>query len=155
MKGENNENVDKEVEEYTDDDFVLYKKGGKIISGGFNVKSILMSKGLPTMTTYNHPHNYESNNVSDLFKNLVVPSGLYYISVKNMPDKNGFNYENFDKSKENLEVVNDDIYEKLLGLATVEQSSLKNKKRNTRKMKTDNSIKKNKTKKSNKMDKRK
>lgn len=149
MKGENNENVEKEVEEYTDDDFVLYKKGGKVISGGFNVESIMMSRGVPTMTTYNHPNNYESEKVSDLFKNLVVPSGLYFMSVKNIADKNGIKYD--DESKEDLEVINDDIYEKLLGLATVEKIDSNNKKRRTRKMKKDtNKIKKNKTKKDNK-----
>lgn len=141
---------DKEIveEEYNGDDFVLYKKGGKIIGGGFDINSILMTKGLPSITTYNKPRNSEGEKVSDLFKNLVVPSGLYYMSMKTQPDKYGYKYDEDDDEErsysKNSDVISDDIYEKLLGLVTVDNKDINKKKRSTRKVVSD---KKNKTKK--------
>ncbi len=146
---------EKEMEEYNGDDFVLYKKGGKIISGGFDINSILMSQGLPTITTYNRPNNYNGSKVSDLFKNLVVPSGLYYMNMKTYPDKYGYKYA-FDNGDDETnivivnneepedDVINDDIFEKLLSIASVDDKQINKKKRGTRRSHTE---KKNKTRK--------
>ena len=131
-----------------DDDFILYKENGKIMSGGFNVDSILLKKNLSPISTFNY-NNIQSNNVSDLFKNLTIPSGLYFIEQKSVPD-NRYKYDN--ESSDDEEVIENDLYEKLLSIYTVDKKDktdkVKDNKKYTRKKK--GTIHKNKSKKNNK-----
>ena len=59
-----------------------------IMSGGYKVNSILLQKKIPLMVggskkEKDKVREEETNNVSDLFKNLGVPAGLCYIQNKN------------------------------------------------------------------------
>jgi len=128
------------------DDLIFYKDGNKIYSGGFSVNSVLLKKGHSPFITFNNNHNTQkggsyleneelekngnSNNVSDLFKNFVVPSGLLYY-----PNKQNYNYEN-DNQADNLDTINydddsstdeyisDDLHERLLNLASKDNKNL-------------------------------
>lgn len=129
-----NNNSEKDEYIYTDDDdFVLYKKGDKIMSGGFSIDSILLSRGMSPISTINMFRTGGSggedninNNVSDIFKNLAVPSGLFYMQDKKIGLQGGKKYDEYNE-KDN-ETIHDDIYEKLIGLSTVEFKNKKNNK---------------------------
>ena len=131
-----------------DDDFILYKENGKIMSGGFNVESILLKKNLSPISTFNY-NNIQSNNVSDLFKNLTIPSGLYFIEQKTS-SYNKYKYD--DDTDDNEEVIENDLYEKLLSVYSINKidktDKVKDNKKYTRKKKE--TIHKNKSKKNNK-----
>lgn len=115
-----------------DNDFIFYKEKDKIIGGGFSIDSILLSKGISPISTINNESSYDNENnenVSDLFKNLVVPSGLFYMQEKYYTG--GIkNYKNENKNDENNEYINDDIYEKLLTLASESKTRRKYSKKN-------------------------
>jgi hypothetical protein len=130
----NNNNSEKDQYIYTDDDdFVLYKKGDKIMSGGFSIDSILLSRGMSPISTINMFRTGGStgeenmnNNVSDIFKNLAVPSGLFYMQDKKIGLQGGKKYDDIDEKYN--ETIHDDIYEKLIGLSSVEFKNKKNNK---------------------------
>ena len=74
-------------------------KNSNIYSGGFNVNSIMMKAGISPITTLNTSQNGGgTNKVSDLFKNLVVPS--YALSYSN---KTGGGYKDDTDSDSNSE----------------------------------------------------
>jgi hypothetical protein len=50
------------------------------------------------------------HHVSDMFKNLSVPAGIFYIQQKNQPCKQDNIYEEDD--------INEDLFDKLLNLAS-------------------------------------
>ena len=57
------------------EDLIFYSdKDNNIYSGGFKVNSIIMKNGLSPIVTLNQSGGDNLNNVSDLFKNLVVES---------------------------------------------------------------------------------
>jgi hypothetical protein len=82
-------------------DLVYYREGGNIMSGGFQVSSISMKKGIPL-------HDGIS-----IFENLAVPAGL--LTMKHPERKKEYivmdEYENVqEKGKD----IDDDLYENLL-----------------------------------------
>jgi hypothetical protein len=99
-------------------DLIFYKEGGNIMSGGFSVESILLNKGESPMYTANslsrlereeeeeedvqkggkHKQKQsEGKQVSSVFKNLAVPTGLLYQPSKESNKRSHFNYnENYD-----------------------------------------------------------
>jgi hypothetical protein len=115
-----------------DDDFVMIERGGEILSGGFHVNSILLKNKHSPMHTLNQKiyggERAESNNVSDIFKDLAIPAGIFY-----QPNKFGGYREDKNKVIEENEEINEDIYEKLVKLATIEETKKINKKKNTKK----------------------
>lgn len=125
-------------------DLVFY--GGsdnQIYSGGFSVNSIMMKSGISPFTTLNNLNGQNmqnGGNVSDLFKNLVVPSWL--VSQENNFSGGSKHMKNFDEDSDNEEIVSDELYDKLIDLVTVSDSEIKNKKKHTRRFK--NKIVKNK-----------
>jgi excinuclease UvrABC helicase subunit UvrB len=109
---------------YEEDDLVLCKTSdGKIRSCGFSINNLLLREGKPAMVTMNYvsdnstPETKTKTNVSDLFRNLAVPVGYFYIQPKT--------YSN-DQSHyiEEEEDLDEELHEKLLNLA----SALDNKK---------------------------
>ena len=59
------------------DDLVFYSdSNNEIYSGGFSINSIMMKGGISPFTTLNKMNGQTGGNVSDLFKDLVVPSWL-------------------------------------------------------------------------------
>ena len=128
----------------TSEDLIFYKDGNKIYSGGFNVNSLLLKKGHSPFITFNNKQNggfqsdeeENSNNVSDLFKNFVVPSGLLYF-----PDKVNFNYECDDTNNDDTnnddtnnddtnnddtddDYISEDLHDRLINLASKDNQKL-------------------------------
>jgi hypothetical protein len=100
----------------------------KIYSGGFNVNSIMMKAGMsPIMTLNTEQVGGGTNKVSDLFKNLVVPS--WVLSYSN---KTGGGYKERDNDDDNHDSdtdsdIGDDLHDKLLNLVRESDSKLKKK----------------------------
>ena len=109
----------------------------QIYSGGFNVNSIMMKAGMsPIMTLNTDQVGGGSNKVSDLFKNLVVPS--WTLSYSNKIGGAYKDHERNDDSDTDSD-VGDDLHDKLLNLVRESDSKLteggQKKKKNTRKQK--------------------
>lgn len=141
------DNTDSNDSIYNEDEFILCKKpNGEITSCGFSVNSVFLREGKSPMMmglkpflrgsaknrdddndTDENDEEYENANrtgweekmrssdnshhhVSDLFKNLSVPAGIFYIQQKNPQYKQANLYEEDD--------VNDDLFDKLINLAS-------------------------------------
>ena len=129
------------------DDLIFYTDNNQIYSGGFNVNSIMMKTGISPFSTLNKINNQIGGNVSDLFKDLVVPSWL--LSQENKFN-GGFNAginKNNDDSDSDDDAITNDLHDNLLNLVTVKDSEIKNKKKSTKKFK--NKVNKNKITKKN------
>jgi hypothetical protein len=122
---------------FSSDDLVFYqdKQSGRIMSGGYNINSILLQKGVAPMTTLNSNSNIQDDDnmlggtksVSNIFDNLAVPAGLYYNEQKQRGGSNNIQYSN-------AEPLSEDIHDKLFKLVEVntktKQKTCKN--RNTK-----------------------
>jgi hypothetical protein len=130
------DNTDSNGSVYNEDEFIFCKKpNGEITSCGFSVNSALLREGKsPIMgltpflrgsarsdddededdedDTQMRPSSGNSihHHVSDMFKNLSVPAGIFYIQQKNQPCKQDNVYEDDD--------INEDLFDKLLNLAS-------------------------------------
>jgi hypothetical protein len=129
------ENETDEGDVYDEDEFVIYKTpDGTIKSCGFDVNSILLKQGKkPMYTIKNQPMfaiDDSKEEVSDLFKDMAVPAGLFYMKCEGNPSGSNDRIisEMDDDSDED---ISEDIYEKLLNLVQVLEN--KEKKRKTRK----------------------
>jgi len=84
-------------------------KEAGIYSGGFSINSIMMKSGLSPILTVNKPlQSGGSSQVSDLFKDLVIPNWALSYSMK------GGEYK--DESSDSESEIDDDLHDKLLGL---------------------------------------
>ena len=136
------------------EDLVFYNSSdNQIYSGGFSVNSIMMKSGISPFTTLNNINTQTGGNtqqtggnVSDLFKDLVVPSWL--VSQEYKATGGNKHVKNFDEDSEDEEIISDELHDKLIDLVTVSDSEIKNKKKSTRRFK--NKIVKNKGTKRNK-----
>ena len=105
-----------------------------IYSGGFSVNSIMMKSGLSPIITINKPlQEGGSNKVSDLFNDLVIPNWALSYSM------NGGEYKDELSDSDSDDDIDDELHDKLLGLVREHDSKMNNinKKRKTRKQKTD------------------
>jgi hypothetical protein len=129
---------DEEIDEdnskiYEEDDMVLCKMpDGTIRSCGFSVNSLLMREGKSPMMTVNsldkdsrNLNTRDNKNVSDLFKHFAVPAGIFYTQPKGIISK---------KQCVNEEDLDDEIYDRLIALASINaaRKNKKSKKRTTR-----------------------
>jgi hypothetical protein len=113
-------------------DLVFYSGPDKqIYSGGFSVNSIMMKSGISPFTTLNNMNVQTGGNVSDLFKDLVVPSWLVSQEYK----ATGGSKHNDQDSEDEDEIISDDLHDKLINLVTVSDAEIKNKKKSTRRFK--------------------
>jgi hypothetical protein len=88
--------------------FNTNKEAG-IYSGGFSINSIMMKSGLSPILTVNKPlQSGGASQVSDLFKDLVIPNWALSYSMK------GGEYK--DESSDSESEIDDDLHDKLLGL---------------------------------------
>jgi hypothetical protein len=123
-------------------DLVFYGDSDKqIYSGGFSVNSIMMKSGISPFTTLNNINGQIGGNVSDLFKDLVVPSWLVSQESKFSGGTRHIKKSD-DDSSEDDEIISDELYDKLVDLVTVSDTEIKNKKKHTRRFK--NKLSKNK-----------
>jgi hypothetical protein len=123
-------------------DLVFYSDSdNQIYSGGFSVNSIMMKTGFSPFTTLNKINTQTggNSNVSDLFKDLVVPSWL--VSQGNI-FSGGKHTKNDDEDSEDDEIISDELYDKLVDLVSVSDSEIKNRKKHTKRFK--NKVTKNK-----------
>jgi hypothetical protein len=127
-------------------DLVFYSDSNNdIYSGGFSINSIMMKGGISPFTTLNKMNGQTGGNVSDLFKDLVVPTWL--VSQGNI-FSGGRKQNNKDSDSEDEEIISDDLHDKLIALVTVSDAEIKSKKKQTRRFK--NKVVKNKGTKRNK-----
>jgi hypothetical protein len=126
------DNTDSNGPVYNEDEFIFCKKpNGEITSCGFSVNSALLREGKSPMMgltpflrgsarsgddeeeeaeTRHSSGNNMHHHVSDMFKNLSVPAGIFYIQQKNQPCKQDNVYEEDD--------ISEDLFDKLLNLAS-------------------------------------
>ena len=132
------DNTDSNGSVYNEDEFIFCKKpNGEITSCGFSVNSALLREGKSPMMgltpflrgtgtarsadddddeeeseTQMRPSSGNSihHHVSDMFKNLSVPAGIFYIQQKNQSCKQDNIYEDDD--------ISEDLFDKLLNLAS-------------------------------------
>jgi hypothetical protein len=129
------DNTDSNGPVYNEDEFIFCKKpNGEITSCGFSVNSALLREGKSPMMgltpflrgsarsgdddeddedeaeTRPSSSNGTPHHVSDMFKNLSVPAGIFYIQQKNQPCKQENIYEEDD--------ISNDLFDKLLNLAS-------------------------------------
>jgi hypothetical protein len=83
-----------------------------IHSGGFSVNSVMMKNKISPIKTVNKigGGSTTSDNISDLFNDLVIPNWIY---SHNALQKGGTREVNDD---EDVEIIHEDIHDKLLGL---------------------------------------
>lgn len=95
---------------FTERDLIFNKTpDGKIMSGGYNVESHMLQKGISPMQTLNlSQYGGKNDKVSSSFENIAVPAGLYYITEQN----NKKNKEQMVYKKEHV-ALPDDIFDKL------------------------------------------
>jgi hypothetical protein len=116
-------------------DFVFSRGGdGQIYGGGFSVGNILdkFGGGSP-LVTLNYNENNENQTggsnkteqFSDIFNNYVVPTGLFSLPYKSCSSTNNRDCEN--------DVINDDLYSKLMDL--VKEKNIKKGGKKTRRTK--------------------
>ena len=114
-------------------DLVFYSDdNNEIHSGGFSINSIMMKGGISPFTTLNKMNGQTGGNVSDLFKDLVVPSWL--VSQGNI-FSGGTRQNNKDSDSDDDEIISDDLHDKLVALVTVSDAEIKNKKKQTKRFK--------------------
>jgi hypothetical protein len=106
-----------------------------IHTGGFSVNSIMMKEGISPIMTINN-NNIQTGGtqqVSDLFNNLVVPN--WALSYHNKMF-GGEYIDIFENDDDEDNVINDDLHDKLIDLVKKqdEQQDKQNKKKNTKKM---------------------
>jgi len=116
------ENIEEDADDgkiYEEDDLVLCKMpDGSIRSCGFNVNSLFLREGKSPMMTINtlerngEKQHSSSKKVSDMFKHFAVPAGVFYMQPQSTPYRSSDSYVN----EEDLE---DELYEKLIALASV------------------------------------
>jgi hypothetical protein len=107
---------------YEEDDLVLCKTAdGKIRSCGFSINNLLLREGKPAMVTMNYVSDDSTpetkTSVSDIFRNLAVPVGYFYIQPKSY-------HTDSSHYVDEEEELDEELHEKLLNLA----SALDNKK---------------------------
>ncbi len=110
-------------------DYVFYKgEDGKMYGGGFCVEDILNKiGGANKLVTLNESqfggsnNNNNNNNIeqfSDIFKSYVVPSGLFSFPYKNLNSLNRIVDDNDNNDNLDDNIINDELYNKLLDLAS-------------------------------------
>ena len=120
-----------------------------IHSGGFNINSIMMKNGLSPIMTLNsnslgdnliqqNGGGNEINQVSDLFKNLVIPNWNLSYNYKH-----GGSFVERNANYEDDDIIEDDLHDKLLNLVKVhenEMEEMKNKKKTRKNLKNNKSF---------------
>jgi hypothetical protein len=114
------------------EDLVIYKENGVIMSGGYSIDSVLLKNNISDQL---------GGSMDNEFTDLAVPIGLLYIA---QPCKK------MDTVKiESHDSIPDDIYDRLFEMAQV-KSKTNEKKKKTYKMKSEKTTSKRKTKKNKK-----
>ena len=103
----------------SENEFIFYKVGDKIMNCGLNINSQYSKENMGVGLKCSDIKPAEKENVEQLFKNLMVPSGLVYIKYAHKTNKESFK----TKMIEDDEEINDDIYDRLLELVNADSKS--------------------------------
>lgn len=139
VEGFDNNVLDNNV--FDNNEFVLQTGGdGQFIGGGYKIDSMFLKTGQNIMTTLNHDSSDKvSDKVSDLFKNLAVPAGLFYVNQK--VSKNDTDCYDTNSNTEHT-MLPDDIHDKLFALIEVDKNKKRKLDKKTRKQRNNNIHKK-------------
>ena len=118
------------------EDFVVYSEGGKIMSGGYTVDSMLFQNGQSPFTGYykggalesdtndndtndNDTNDNDTNdNDTKIMENLAIPIGIFYLNQQSkMSDYEKKSYN--DSKYKQCNVVPDDLFDELFKLASI------------------------------------
>lgn len=110
---------------FNKDDFVYLKNGDNVESAGFKINSLLMKQNIPAMNTINAP-TQSGGSVSSALNDLAVPAGLLLLQQKTFKHYKGDNMDN--------EVVNEDLFDKLLKMAGPNKNKKLTKRRKPKKV---------------------
>ena len=110
------------------DDLIFHKEGDDIISAGFGINSILLSKGLSPILSFSNKtmkeeELEEDNSIFKSFKNLAVPLGLF--------TTNKYTRENIIEEKcEHQGTLPDSMFDKLMQMADYDKPEKPKSKKN-------------------------
>jgi hypothetical protein len=94
-------------------ELIFHKEGNDIISAGFGINSILLSKGLSPILSFSNKVKEESEesdeSIFKSFKNLAVPLGLF--------TTNKYNREMQEDKCEHQGTLSDSMFDKLMQMA--------------------------------------
>ena len=114
--------------EFTDDDFLFYKAGDVIMSGGYSIDSLLLKEGISPMQTFNSLENGSNqmggNKASNIFENLAVPAGLLFINKKNIGS-----YSSLSDYKE-TKMLPDNIFDEFMNMIEIDKRKRKKTRKN-------------------------
>jgi hypothetical protein len=122
------------MSELSPNDMIFYKEGDKIMSGGFSIESLLLKNGGSPMYTKNDDSNFIGGRaVSDLFKNLAVPSGLLYQPSKEKK-RNLFEYneKEYEGGFKDAGVLPEDIHSQFMKFIELDNSKKAKREKKTR-----------------------
>jgi hypothetical protein len=104
---------------FNENDLVIYKNNKKVMSGGYEVNSLLLNDNLSAIHNENNGTQVGGEKVSNLFSNMAIPAGLLMIQEANKVShyETMYHDEMFDNS----------LYEKLLEHVSPKQRKLYNK----------------------------
>ena len=112
--------------EFTADDFLFYKAGDVIMSGGYSIDSLLLKEGISPMQTFNSLENGSNqmggNKASNIFENLAVPAGLLFINKKNIGS-----YSSLSDYKE-TKMLPDNIFDEFMSMIEIDKRKKKTRK---------------------------
>jgi hypothetical protein len=115
-----------------------------INSGGFNVNSLLMKRGISPIVTLNtSPSQNGGDKVSDIFNDLVVPNWALYNPGKLTggssiirPKNTTNNSNNSDSDSDSDDALDDTLHDNLLDMVKHHDTANNIKKKNTKKART-------------------
>ena len=104
---------------FTDNDLVIYKSKNKVMSGGYEVKSLLLNDNFSAINNENTIKTQDGGKVSGIFSHLAIPTGLFMVNETNRVN----HYDNIYHN----EMYDNSLYEKLLEHVTPSSRKLYNK----------------------------
>jgi hypothetical protein len=92
-------------------DLIFHKEGNDIISAGFGINSILLSKGLSPILSFSNkiPNESDDSSIFKSFKNLAVPLGLF--------TTNKYNRATEEDKCQHQGTLSDSMFDKLMQMA--------------------------------------
>lgn len=94
-------------------DLIFHKEGNDIISAGFGINSILLSKGLSPILSFSprkdEQESDEDSSIFKSFKNLAVPLGLF--------TTNKYNRATEEDKCEHQGTLSDSMFDRLMQMA--------------------------------------
>ena len=118
------------------DDLIFHKEGNDIISAGFGINSILLSKGLSPILSFSNKksdsNELEDSSIFKSFKNLAVPLGLFTTNKYTRDTK-------CDKDNcEHQGTLSDSMFDRLFQMADYDKPETPKSKKNRNKSKENN-----------------